>query len=110
MLNISVSELLITMAAAIFLMGLISLATGLFLLLTKVGGRDIRTIAEQAKKLAQKGMAEDVAGLVGNASSLVDALNTLMRTAAGIGIFLIFVGFGLFAAAYYLIVQILQTA
>jgi hypothetical protein len=110
MLSISVPDFFLTMATAIFVMGLISLATGIYLLLSKISGKDIRTIAQQATKLAQKGMAEEVAGLVGNASSLVDALNTLVRTAAGIGIFLIFVAFGLFAAAYYLVLQVLTTA
>jgi hypothetical protein len=109
MLSISVPDFILTMATGIFAMGIISLAIGLFLLLSKVGGKDIRTIAQQATKLAQKGLAEEVAGLVGNASSLVDALNQLVRTAAGIGIFLIFVAFGLFAGAYYLVLQVITT-
>lgn len=107
MFNISVPDLILTMAATMFVMGLISLATGIYLLMSKAGGKDIRTIAAQATKLANKGMAEEVAGLVGNASTLVDALNGLVRTATGVGIFLVVVSFALFAGAYYLALHVL---
>jgi hypothetical protein len=108
MFSLTIPDFILTMATGLFLMGLISLSSGIYLLFSKAGGRDIKTIARQTTKLAQKGMAEDVAGLVGNASSLVDALNGLVRTATGIGIFLIVVGFGLFASAFYLASQILS--
>jgi hypothetical protein len=107
MFNISVPDFILTMAAAMFVMGLIALATGIYLLTSKAGGKDIRTIAAQATKLANKGMAEEVAGLVGNASTLVDALNGLVRTATGVGIFLVVISFALFAGAYYLTIHVL---
>jgi len=56
--------------------------------------------------LAQKGIAEDVAGLVGNASSLLSATNELVRTSAGIGVFLAVLGVVLMAAATWLVLQI----
>jgi hypothetical protein len=107
MFNISVPDFILTMASALFVMGLISLSMGIYLLTSKSGGKDIRTIAAQATKLAAKGTAEEVAGLVGNASSLVDALNGLARTATGVGVFLVLISFGLFAGAYYLAIHIL---
>jgi hypothetical protein len=107
MFSLSIPDFILTMATGIFVMGLISLAMGIYLLVSKINGNDIRAIASQTAKLAQKGLAEEVAGLVGNASTLVDALNGLVRTAAGIGIFLIITSFGLFAAAYFLAQQIL---
>ncbi len=107
MFNISVPDFILTMAGAMFVMGLISLAMGIYLLTSKAGGKDIRTIAQQATKLANKGTAEEVAGLVGNASTLVDALNGLVKTATGVGIFLVVVSFGLFAGAYYLVIHVL---
>ncbi len=106
MFNISVPDFILTMASAMFVMGLITLAMGIYLLTTKASGKDIRTIAAQATKLANKGMAEEVAGLVGNASTLVDALNGLVKTATGIGIFLIVVSFALFAGAFYLALHV----
>ena len=107
MFNISVPDFILTMASAMFVMGLISLAMGIYLLTSKASGKDIRTIAAQATKLANKGAADEVAGLVGNASTLVDALNGLAKTATGVGIFLVLASFVLFAGAYYLAIHIL---
>lgn len=106
MFPLTIPDFVFTMAAGLFLMGLISLAMGIYLLVAKVAGKDVRAIADQTTKLAQKGIAEDVSGLVGNASSLIDALNQLIRTTAGIGMFLIFVSFILFGASYILVNQI----
>ena len=85
------------------IMGLVSVAAGVLLLVTRVTGKEVHTIASQATKLGQKGISEDIAGLVGNASSLVDALNQLVRTSAGIGIFLVVIGFLMLVSAYLMV-------
>jgi hypothetical protein len=102
----AISDLIVTMVICLFVMGVISIGAGVYILLSKVVGEDIRTIATQTAKLAEKGLAEDMAGLVGNASSLVDALNQLVKTTSGVGAFMIIIGFVFIGAAYYLIVQI----
>jgi hypothetical protein len=84
-------------------MGGLSLVGGLFVLIRKTFTKEIEVIADQMTKLAQKGIADDVSGLVGNASSLIDSLNQLTRTASGIGIFLVLIGCILMAAAGFLI-------
>ncbi len=53
-----------------------------------------------------KGIADDVAGLVGNASNLLSATNDLVRTSAGIGVFLAILGFLLMTAATWLVLKI----
>jgi predicted membrane-bound dolichyl-phosphate-mannose-protein mannosyltransferase len=83
-------------------MGVISLASGIIVLVFRVSGKDVHTLANQTVRLAQKGIADEVSGLVGNASALLDALNQLVRTTTGVGVFLIVVGFLLFTCAYYL--------
>jgi hypothetical protein len=103
----TVHEIFTTMAVSLFLMGIISVGAGVFILITKTVGDDIRQITQQTTKLAQKGITDDIAGLVGNASSLIDALNNLIRTTTGIGIFLIMIGIVLLLGAYYMIRQIL---
>jgi len=95
------------MTAALFLIGVVSLAAGIIVMFRKVMGNEIRDLAEQTTKLAQKGIAEDVSGLVGNASSLVNNLNSLVRSAAGVGLVLTIIGFVLMGASYYLVLQIL---
>ncbi len=106
MFPLSVQDFFLYMAAALCLVGLLSMLAGILILVTRVAGRDVRVIANQTAQLAQKGIAEDISGLVGNASSLIDALNQLVRTTSGIGIFLVIVGFLLALFAFFLVKQI----
>jgi hypothetical protein len=69
-------------------------------------GKELRTIADQTAKLAQKGITEEISGLVGNARTLIEALNSMVKTTAGIGILLLMLGIILLAAAYGLVLQI----
>ena len=100
------SEILKVIVVALFAMGIISMAAGIFILFKNVLGEELKTIASQTVKLAQKGLADEVAGLVGNASSLLNALNQLIKTTSGIGVFLTLTGIILMIAAYYLTLRI----
>ena len=100
------SEILKVIVVALFAMGIISLAAGIFILFKNVLGEELKTIASQTVKLAQKGLADEVSGLVGNASSLLNALNQLIKTTSGIGVFLTLTGIILMIAAYYLTLRI----
>jgi hypothetical protein len=94
------------MSVTLFLLGVIITVAGVVILVTRAIGRDVKTLATQTTRLVQKGLAEDVAGLVGNASSLLDAVNQLMRTTAGVGVFLTIFGMLLMGAACWLALQI----
>jgi hypothetical protein len=94
------------MVIGLFFLGVITLIIGILLLVTRSAGKEVRNIATQTAKLARKGIAEDVAGLVGNASTLLSATNELVRTSAGIGVFLAFLGFLLMIAATWLVLKI----
>ena len=104
--TLNTNEILKIIVVALFAMGSISLACGIFILFKKVMGDELKVIANQTAKLAQKGLAEEVAGLVGNASSLLGALNQLIKTTTGVGVFLTLIGFILMVVAYYLAMQI----
>jgi hypothetical protein len=106
MFNLSVPDFLLTMATAVMILGLVSICIGIYVLVSKTVGNDVKAIATQTAKMAQKGIAEDVSGLVGNASTLLSALDGLIRTSAGIGVFLIFIGILLMAGSYWLVLQI----
>ena len=99
-------ELLIAMVIILFFLGMASSITGIVILTTRAASRDIHTLATQTTRLAQKGLAEEVAGLVGNATSLLEAMNQLIRTAAGVGFFLTVFGLLLMVAAAWLALQI----
>ena len=106
MFPFTAEEIILGMAACLFVMGVICIGSGVFLLVSKVLGEEIKLIAQQTSQLAQKGIAEDISGLVGNASSLIDALNQLVRTASGVGIFLVLIGLVQVVTAYLIAVQI----
>lgn len=100
------NEFFMMMATILFLLGTISIGIGIFVLAAQAVGRNVSVIANETTKLAQKGIAEDIAGLVGNASALLTALNQLVRSSAGIGIFLVITGLSLVGVAYMLAANI----
>lgn len=106
MATLSTSEILLVMSVVLFLLGVACTITGIIILAVRVTSRDIRNLAVQTTSLAQKGIAEDIAGLVGNASSLLGALNDMVRTAAGIGVFITVIGLVLMVSASLLALKI----
>jgi len=99
-------ELLLMMSVVLFLLGIGSSMIGIIILTVRSTGKDVRTLATQTTRLAQKGLADEVAGLVGNASALLDAMNQLIRTTAGVGVFLTIFGLLLMLAACLLALKI----
>jgi hypothetical protein len=93
------------MALILFTIGLITFLAGLIILARTSHGHDVQTLANQTARLAQKGLAEDVAGLVGNASTLMEALNQLVLTRTGVGLFLSMLGLVLIGIACWLVIQ-----
>lgn len=100
------NDILLLMAGSLFFLGFGTFVLGVFILITKALGRQVKTITQEATNLTQKGITDDIAGLVGNASILLSEMNSLVKTAAGIGIFLILTGLLLLAASYWLVLQI----
>lgn len=100
------NTILLIMAATLFLLGVITFIAGVVILVTRAASGDLKTLAVQTTRLAQKGIAEEMAGLVGNASSLLDAINQLVRTTAGIAVLMILLGLVLMGGASFLALQI----
>jgi hypothetical protein len=90
--NINTHSLQLFMLIGTFLLGSITFLLGLAILMYGAWGKDLRTIADQTTSLAQKGIAEEISGLVGNASTLMTTLNDLTRTSNGIGFYLTIIG------------------
>ena len=106
MFSMTVNDFILTMGIALLVAGLVFLGIGAFVLVKKLLGKDLQNISDQTTKLAQKGLTEDITGLVGNARSLIDALNDLVKTTAGVGILLLMLGLVLLGGAYALVLQI----
>jgi ABC-type uncharacterized transport system fused permease/ATPase subunit len=95
-------DIQITMATILFALGLIVLLISIIILTRQAIGRDMQTITQQTAKLAEKGITDNIAGLVGNASALVNALHELSKTNTGIGVFMVFMAIALLATAYFI--------
>jgi hypothetical protein len=102
----NLQDIQIIMALGLFVVGVVTFWVGVFLLAFRSMGKDVKTIAAQTVRLAQKGVAEDIAGLVGNASVLLNAMNDLVRTTTGIGVFLVLNGLLLMAAAIWFVLRL----
>ena len=97
--NLNLPDILLAMTLSLFLIGSVTFVAGVLILLTRSMGRDVREITNHTRKLAQKGLAQDMSGLVGNASSLLTATTEMVRTTAGLGVLLLFLGSIQLAAA-----------
>ncbi len=106
MFSMTVSDFLLTMASVLLFCGVVVMGIGILTLIGKLNGKEIRTIADQTTKIAQKGITEEISGLVGNARSLIEALEQMVKTTAGIGVFLVILGALLLVAAYVLVTRI----
>ncbi len=101
-----IKEDLITLLTLVFMgLGLISFITGFIVLLTRVLGKGITQIAKQTQKVVQKGITEEIASIIGNASVLIDSLNQMVTTAAGIGVFLMVLGVLLMGGSFALFLR-----
>jgi hypothetical protein len=106
MVSMGVSDFVMTMALLLLVIGVIVLGFGIFTLVKRVLGKELNLIAEQTAKIAQKGVTEEISGLVGNARALIEALNEMVKTTTGISVFLILFGTLLMAGAYLLVKSI----
>ena len=106
MFSMTVSDFLLTMASVLLFCGVVVMGIGILTLIGKLNGKEIRTIADQTTKLAQTGITDEISGLVGNARSLIEALDQMVKTTAGIGVFLVVLGALLLVAAYVLVTRI----
>ena len=87
-----IARVLSAMASGLFLIGLITFATGVAVLIIRSIGQDTRSLSKSIAQITQKGIADDVSGLVGNASALMDSTTNLIQTTKGIGVFLVVSG------------------
>jgi hypothetical protein len=99
-------EEIITLVTLIFLgMGFVSFLSGFIVLLTRVLGKGITKIASETQKVVQKGITEEIASIIGNASVLLDSLNQMVTTTSGIGVFLMVLGVLVMAGSFALFLR-----
>jgi hypothetical protein len=87
-----IARVLSAMASGLFLIGLITFATGVAILVIRSIGKETRAVSKSLVHITEKGIADDLSGLVDNASNLMAATSNLIQTTKGIGVFLIISG------------------
>lgn len=106
MIPLTLRDMQIVIAGSMFFLGFLCIMMGAFVLISRGYSREVRALAAHTARLAQKGVAQEVSGLVTSASQLVGAINELVRTASGIGVFLISLGLVMIVSSYWVIQQI----
>jgi len=106
MIPLSLQDMQIIIGASVFLLGCMCIVLGAIVLISRGYSREVSAIATHAARLGQKGVVQEMTGLVNSASELLVAINQLVRTASGVGVFLIALGITMIAAGYYVIQQI----
>jgi len=103
---LSLSDFQVLIAVALFILGCLCVLLGAFVLIGRGNSSDVKMLAASTARLAQKGLAEEVTGLVNGASALVASLNDLVRTSNGTGVFLITLGLMMIGASYWILTQV----
>jgi hypothetical protein len=106
MIPLTLKDTQILIAGAVFLLGCLCVIIGTIILATRGYSREVRELAVQTARLGQKGVAQDVSSLVGQAAELVKAINQLVQTASGVSVFMICLGLGMIAGSYWVVMQI----
>src|SRR5512137_1332957 len=99
-------EVQILFAAAAFVMGCLCIMLGMLVLLTRGYSSEVKALASHTARLGKKGISDDATWLVSSASALIASLNQLVRTASGVGTFMLLSGMTMIAASYWVVTQI----
>ncbi|MBN1314065.1 MAG: hypothetical protein JXA42_01310 [Anaerolineales bacterium] len=95
----------LSLSSLLGLTGFIACILGLRTMLAQDYQKTLRKLSVQSAQIGQKGLLSDVAiaPMLEAASKLIEAVNNLVRTAVGIGVFLCLVGIGMMVAAYFMV-------
>ena len=101
--TLNLHDIQLIMAGGMFLLGFGTFLTGVLILVAGSWWQDLRTLTAQTTRIAQKGLAEEISGLVGNASALLNSINEMVHTTTGIGVFLTVTGLVLMSVTFWLV-------
>lgn len=103
--SINLHEIQIAMAGGMFLLGIGTFIIGVLILIAGSWWQDLRTLTTQTTRIAQKGITEEISGLVGNASALLNSINEMVHTTTGIGVFLTIIGLLMMVVTFLLVIN-----
>lgn len=98
-----VATVQLVMAGLLFLVGIVMIGSGLFIILAKEYQETMRTLSAQAPKLAGKAVNEAaVMAAIDGTTRLLEAVTRLIQTAVGVGAFLCLLGLAICGTAFYM--------
>jgi hypothetical protein len=99
-----ITDLQIAMSGCLFLLGFCSCVAGLWTILSRRYQQTLKSISAQSAKVSSKAITDaGLAPLIEALSGLVKAIDQLVRTSAGIGVFLCLAGITLCLAAFWML-------
>jgi hypothetical protein len=97
-------NLKVAMAGCLFLLGICSCIAGLWAILARRYQKVLKSISAQSAKIGSKAITDvGLAPLIESMSGLVTAVNQLVRTSVGVGVFLCLSGVILCLAAFWML-------
>jgi hypothetical protein len=102
--TLTTENLRVLMGLTFFVTGLIAIGAGMVMLIVGPYRKEAKIIASQSARISQKALTDNISGIVTSATTLVQAVNDLIRTSSGNAIILIVVGALFEAAAYRLLI------
>ncbi|MGD2177191.1 MAG: hypothetical protein PVG71_05150 [Anaerolineae bacterium] len=92
------------MSVILFALGLSSCVAGLWTILSKQYQQALKRISAHSAKVSSQAVTEaGLASLIQAMSSLVEAINQLIRTSVGVGVFLCLAGVVLCSLAFWML-------
>ena len=85
---------------SLFLFGLSFISAGFWKLMGFGLIPHAKALAAQSVRIGQKALTDDITRITQAASQLTESVNNLLRTSAGVGAFLIFIGMLLLSCSY----------
>jgi hypothetical protein len=95
------------LAGLLGLTGFVACIQGLRTMLANDYQQTLRKLSIQSAQVSQKGLGDlALAPTLEAASQLIEAVNQLVRTAVGIGVFLCVMGVGMMVAAFLMVIRL----
>jgi len=92
------------MAVCVFLLGICSCVAGLWMILSRQYQKVLKSISAQSAKVSSKAVTDaGLAPLIRAMSGLVEAIDKLVRTSIGVGVFLCLAGVVLCLASFWML-------
>jgi hypothetical protein len=99
-----IADIRMAMAVSLFVLGLCSCVAGIWTILSRKYQQALRNVSAHSAQVSSKAIGDvALAPLVDSISGLIRALDQLVRTSIGIGVFLCLAGMALCAVGFWML-------